>query len=434
MTTKRVLLPFTPRPWQTPLIQDESKRIVAVVHRRAGKSTGLMWRGIMRGLSITRRDPPPRVIHTLPTQVQWSKTGMWDALARAAAGIPGAMAYKSDGKLVLPNSAVYQTGGMDKPDSWRGGYADEVILDEYDDTLAEGQTPAILPMLADYKGVLVQSGTPKGFGRLKAAYERAKSTPGQSAYLLKWQDTGALDPAEVEIMRGEMTPEEFAQELECSFDAPNSGAYFSRELQAAENDGRIGDVPYNPALPVWTAWDLGMGDSTAIWFLQVMPGGALHWIDYYEGGGLGLDSYAGELASKRYLYWKHLLPHDVSVRELGTGRSRMQTLMGLGIRPIKVVRRMNPIERISALRLLLPRSRFDRARCAAGLKSLWHYRREWHAAAEQFRPNPVHDWSSHAADAAGHMAIGLEETAAPVRKAAPQSPIEFAGSTSWMGL
>ena len=116
MTTKRVELPFRPRAWQVPLIEDESKRIVAVVHRRAGKSTGLMWRGIVRALRNPRREPPPRVIHTLPTQVQWSKTGMWDALARAAGGIPGATAYKSDGRIILPSGAVYQTGGMDKPE------------------------------------------------------------------------------------------------------------------------------------------------------------------------------------------------------------------------------------------------------------------------------------------------------------------------------
>ena len=308
-----------------------------------------------------------------------------------------------------------------------------MILDEFDDTLAEGQTPAILPMLADYRGVLVQSGTPKGYGRLKSAYERAKATAGHSTYLLKWQDTGVLDPAEVQRMREEMSAEEFAQELECSFDAPHTGAYYARELQVAEDEGRIGDVPYNPALPVWTSWDLGMADETAIWFLQVTPGGMLHWIDYYEAGGLALDSYAGELASKRYVYWKHILPHDVSVRELGTGRSRLQTLLSLGVRPIKTTRRMNPIERIAALRLLLPRSRFDRARCAAGLKALWHYKREWSPSAEQFRPSPVHDWASHAADAAGHMAIGLEETSkAPAPRAKTLDQV-LGGSTAWMG-
>lgn len=432
MTTRYVTLPFLPRPWQAPLIDDQSRRIVAVVHRRAGKSTGLMWRGIKRGLTIQRRDPPPRVIHTLPVQVQWARTGMWDALARAGAQIPGAQVFKSEMRVVLPNGGIYQAGGMDKPDSWRGGYADEVILDEYDDTHAEGQATAVEPMLADYHGVLVRSGTPKGYGRLKAAYERAGVTEGWSRYLLRWQDTDILTPEAIDQLRAEMTPEEFAQEMECSFEAPNSGAYFAKALHEAEIDGRIGIVPYDPKLPVWTSWDLGMDDSTAIWFVQLSPGGEIRWIDYHESGGVGLEEYAAVLNARRYVYAKHILPHDVDVRELGTGRSRLDVLGGLGVRPVKIVPAMNPIERINALRMMLPRSRFDAGRCAQGLKALWHYRREWNAGAEVFRPNPVHDWASHGADSAGHLAIGLEERV----RTAPASPRRHTpttAGTSWMG-
>lgn len=429
----RNVLPFAPRPWQAPLVADPAKRIVAVVHRRAGKSTGLMWRGIKRALTIPRVDPPPRIIHTLPVQVQWARTGMWDVLARAGNSIPGTQVFKSEMRLVLPNGAIYQAGGMDKPDSWRGGYADEVILDEFDDTHAEGQATAIEPMLADFGGVLVRSGTPKGYGRLKAAYERAGTTHGWSRYLLRWQDTGALDQEAIAALRAEMTPEEFAQEMECSFDTPNSGAYFAKALQEAEDDARIGSVPYDPRLPVWTAWDLGMDDSTAIWFVQLSPGGEIRWIDYHEAGGVGLETYAAELARKPYAYAKHILPHDVDVRELGTGVSRLDILGRLGVRPVKTVPAMNPIERINALRMMLPRSRFDATKCALGLKALWHYRREWNPGAEVFRTNPVHDWSSHAADAAGHLAIGLEEKPRIVPQVAKRVPMPTQGAGRWMG-
>ena len=432
MTTRHVTLPFTPRPWQIPLINDPAKRIVAVVHRRAGKSTGLMWRGIKRALSIQRRHPPPRIIHTLPVQVQWARTGMWDVLARAGSLIPGAQVFKSEMRLILPNGGIYQAGGMDKPDSWRGGYADEVILDEADDTHADGQATAIEPMLADFAGVLVRSGTPKGYGRLKAAYERAGSQPGWSRYLLRWQDTGVLSADAIADLRAEMTPEEFSQELECSFEAPNSGAFFAKELQQAEDEDRIGAVPYDPKLPVWTAFDLGMDDSTAIWFVQIAPGGEIRWIDYFENSGVGLEIYAGELARRPYVYAKHILPHDVDVRELGTGISRLEVLMKLGVRPVKIVPAMNPIERINALRMMLARSRFDAVKCRVGLKALWHYRREWNPAAEVFRPNPVHDWSSHGSDAAGHLAIGIEEKPKVTRAPARFVP-RPGGTNAWMG-
>ena len=432
MMIQRQPLPFAPRAWQRPLISDPAKRITAVVHRRAGKSTCLMWRGIKRALSIPRRNPPPRVIHTLPYQVQWDRTGLWDMLHAAGLAIPGARAMKSELRLILPNGGVYQAGGMDKPDSWRGGYADEIILDEYDDTQAEGQTTAILPMLADFDGVLVRSGTPKGYGRLKTAFVEAGSTLGHSRYLLRWQDTGVLSNEIIDGLRSEMTPEEFAQEFECSFETPNSGAFFAKDLQQAETEGRITAVPYDPMLPVWTSWDLGMDDSTAIWFVQVSPGGELRWIDYFEAGGVGLETYAALLNSKGYTYAKHILPHDVDVRELGTGVSRLEILNRLGVRPIKVVPAMNPIERITALRMKLPRSRFDAGRCAAGLKALWHYRREWNEKASVFRPNPVHDWASHGSDAAGHLAVGLEERPKIARPKLKLSPDAIAGAGGWM--
>ena len=417
-----------------PLINDQSRRIVAVVHRRAGKSTGLMWRGVKRALSIPRVEPPPRIIHTLPYQVQWGRTGMWDSLQRAGQQIEGTKVNKTEMRLILPNGAVYQAGGMDKPDSWRGGYADEIILDEYDDTQAEGQATAVEPMLADFAGTLVRSGTPKGYGRLKSAYERAGATEGWNRYLLRWQDTHVLDADAIADLRAEMTPEEFAQEMECSFETPNSGAYFATALQQAEREGRIGAVPYDPKLPVWTSWDLGIDDATSIWFVQVSPGGELRWIDYYETGGVGLETHVAEMSKRGYTYAKHILPHDVDHRELGTGVTRLEVLSKLGVRPIKIVPAMNPIERINAFRMMLVRSRFDATKCAVGLKALWHYRREWNAKAEVFRPSPVHDWSSHAADSAGHFAIGVEEKPriATMRPAA--KVMARAGNSGWMGM
>jgi hypothetical protein len=121
MTTapkRRLVLPFTPRPWQTKLIDDPAPRIVAVVHRRAGKSTALMWRGLKRAL--TERKPLPRVVHILPYGVMWQRTGLWDALAKAAEAIPGATPRRSDMAVKLPNGGTYQCGGADNPDSWRG--------------------------------------------------------------------------------------------------------------------------------------------------------------------------------------------------------------------------------------------------------------------------------------------------------------------------
>lgn len=411
-----VTLPFKPRPWQIPLINDPARRITAVVHRRAGKSAALMWRGIKRGLSISRTTPPPRVIHTLPFQVQWDRTGLWDRLAEAGRAIPGARVLASDRRLVLPNGAVYQAGGMDKPDSWRGGYADEVILDEYDDTQADGQATAILPMLADYGGVLVRSGTPKGHGQLKQAYDEATG-PGSSRYLLRWQDTGVLDQITIDGMRAEMSPEEFAQEFECSFDAPNSGSYWGKVMDEAERAGRVCAVSYDPRLPVTTGWDLGMDDATAIWFCQMTRSGDWRIIDYFEDSGQGLDYYAGVLRGRPYQYDRHLLPHDVRVTEMGTGKSRLDMLTSLGLRNIKPVPSYPGAlaDGINAVRAAIPRCWFDAEKTALGRKSLWSYRREWQPDRQVFRSAPVHDQHSHGADAFRMLAMGGREARDPER-------------------
>ena len=411
MSVQTITLPFHPRPWQRLLIEDRHSLIVAVVHRRAGKSTAFAWRGLRKALTEDRRHipasrrnlkaDPPRVIHVLPAQVMWQRTGLWDKVARAAETIPGAVAMKSVFRVELPNGGVYQCGGMDKPDSWRGGYADEVIEDEADDVTASGLDMVVEPMLADYSGSRVKIGTPKGNGRLAQAYEDAGADPAASRYLLPYQATGALSSDQIERLRSTLDEEEFAQELECSFSAPNSGSYYAKWLDAAAAEGRIGQVTYDPRLPVHTCWDLGMDDYTAIWWFQRSPGGEWRWLEYFEDNRSGLDYYAKIIHQKAYVYGRHVLPHDVNVQEMGTGKSRRETLLGLGVRPIKPVPAANPADRISASRLIMPRSFWNAKGCEKGIKHLRNYRRQWNEHMGVWRPDPVHDEASHCADAFG---------------------------------
>jgi hypothetical protein len=406
MTTRRqITLPFAPRAWQTPLIQDPAKRIVAVVHRRAGKSTGLMWRGFKRAL--TEKKPLPRIVHLLPYNVMWKRTGLWDQVARAADAIPGAEAMRSELVVKFPNGAVYQCGGADNPDAWRGGYADEVIADEFDDMPPQLVALVIEPMLADRGGTLVRSGTPKGRGILQAAYDRAKTTPGYSSYLLDHTKTHALSDEAIETLRREMTEEEFAQELQCSFEAPNSGSYYGKLMNIAETEGRIGNVPYDKRLPVWTSWDLGIDDSTAIWCLQITNTGEWRLIDYIEDSGAALDHYVHMLRERGYRYHMHILPHDAEVRDLGSGRSRRETLHGMGVMPSRVLNAASVADGINAVRMILPLCWFDAERCALGIRALRHYRREWNEAAQTWRAQPVHDHASHGADSMRYLSLGV---------------------------
>lgn len=435
--TQHVTLPFAPRPWQRPLLDDAASTIVAVVHRRAGKSTALLWRGLRRALTTERRhllaagwtdaarlrslrENPPRVVHVLPERVQWVRTGLWDRLERAAKSIPGAAVLRSEFMVKLPNGGAFQAGGMDNPDAWRGGYADELVEDEADDVTAAGLDMVVEPMLADFLGTRLYSGTPKGNGRLQQRYDDAGHRPGSSRYLLPYTATGALSDEAVSRLRQRLSPEEFSQELECSFTAPNSGAYYARLLDAAEADGRICAVPHDPRLLVETWWDLGMDDATSVWFVQ-RPGGTgqVRVIDHYEASGEALGHYAGMLAARGYAYSVHRFPHDVRVKELGTGRSRLEVLEALGVGPIRAGRALPVSDGINAVKSLLPRCWFDAERTAKGRRALRHYRREWIEEREVWSAKPLHDWASHAADAFREGAVNGQEARDPFEPPPP---------------
>jgi phage terminase large subunit len=437
---------FNLRRWQEPIWDCLSRNIVGVVHRRAGKTTLFQKRGLMTAAMADRvhiplakrrlKDNPPRVIHILPSSIMWVRTGMWDALVRAADDIPGARVAITDKRIILPNGGVYQTGGMDEPDRWRGGYADLVIEDEADDVTAGGLDMVVIPMLMDYEGQRIKIGTPKGHGRLADAYHKAGDDPNVSRFLLKWSDTGVFSQEQIEVIRRDMDDEEFEQEFNCSFTAPNSGSYYGRWLDAALREDRIRKVTWDPRLPVYTCWDLGMDDSTAIWWFQRSPGGEWRWLEYHEDNGPGLDHYARLVLSKPYTYGRHFLPHDVEVRELTNGgQSRRMFLSGLNIKPISVVPAANPADRVSAVRNILPRSFFDVQGCEVGLKKLRAYRRQWNEHMGVWRADPVHDGASHGADAIG---TGVQGSRNPENenkpKLAPYVPKAIPRLTgSWMG-
>ena len=176
-------------------------------------------------------------------------------------------------------------------------------------------------------------------------------------------------------------------------------------MTLAEKDKRICSVPWEPKIPVHTAWDLGIGDSTSIWFAQQV-GKELRLIDYYESSGVGLDHYARELKSRPYVYGDHILPHDAEVKELGTGKSRRETLDSLGIR-VRIIPAQSVEDGINAARLLIPGAWFDATKCQRGVEALRQYRRDYDEKLKNFKSRPLHDWTSHAADAFRYLALGL---------------------------
>jgi len=183
-----------------------------------------------------------------------------------------------------------------------------------------------------------------------------------------------------------------------AFESAVEGAYYADALVRAEEDGRICRVPYESDLRVETWWDLGMDDSTAIWFVQ-RHRREVRLIDYYENNGEGLAHYAKVLGQKPYAYKRHIGPHDLAVRELGTGVNRKDTAESLGIKPLIIAPKLEVVDGIEAVRTILSRCWFDEQRCGEGLKALRSYRKDWDEARGVWLSRPRHDWASHGADA-----------------------------------
>ena len=208
----------------------------------------------------------------------------------------------------------------------------------------------------------------------------------------------------------EKRPDMYKHIWEGGFLIFSEGSYYTTEMRRAEDEDRIGKVRYNREKPVVTAWDLGVGDSTAIWFAQYI-GAEIHVIDYYEASGVGLDHYARVLQEKGYIYEQHILPHDVRVRELGSGKSRLEVLENLGVRNVEIAPMLMVDDGIQAVRSMLDRCWFDAKKCEKGVDCLINYSRDYDENGKTWRSRPRHDWSSHGADAFRYLAIGYRPMA-----------------------
>ena len=412
MTQKKISTGYAPRPEQAALHAAMKRFNVLVCHRRFGKTVLAINEMVDRVLRCDNDNP--RFAYIGPYYRQ-AKQVAWDYLKHFTAELPGVKVHETELRIDFAGGRRLQLFGADNPDALRGMYFDGVVFDEFAIMPQRIWPEVIRPALTDRGGWAIFIGTPKGRNGFHALYENAltviaaeTAAKGESEWFATLRPvslTGVIPMAELSSARREMSPEEYDQEFECSFHAALPGAYYARLLDVAASEGRLNRAPWQPDLAVHTGWDLGIGDSTAIWFVQ-QAGSELHWIDFYEADGYGLDHYAKVIRERPYVYGEHLVPHDAGARELGTGRTRVETLARLGLRT-RLVPRHNVEDGINALRTLIPRSWFDARNCGAGLEALRSYRREWDDRRRSFGDRPLHDWASHAADAARTAAMGL---------------------------
>lgn len=402
---QRVIIPYKPRLAQLQIHKavDQHRFVVGVAHRRMGKTVAALNQLIKSSLENGQQSP--RYAYIAPTYSQ-AKRVAWDYLTHFVRPL-NAEANITELRVDFLGRRI-QLYGSDNPDSLRGQYFDGVVLDEIGDQNPKIWNEIIRPSLADRKGFCLFIGTPKGNNHFKDLYDRADKEEGWAALEFKASETNLIDEEELRSARKEMGDDKFNQEFECSFNAAVEGSYYGKIIGELEEKNRMCEITRDDLCQTYVAWDLGMGDSTALWVAQ-NAGQEVRLMDYVENHGQGLDWYVNWLKDNKWETAEQLLPHDVAVRELGTGKSRLEVLRESGLN-VKVLPRLSVDDGIQSVRRLLPRCWFNIPQVKQGLDCLRNYRREHDEKRNVFFDKPLHDWASHGSDSFRYLALGMEQT------------------------
>lgn len=394
----RIIIPYRPREAFRPYHASSSRMALTVAHRRAGKTVARINKAVRKAVECEL--PNPRFGYLAPFYVQ-AKDIAWLYLKHYTAPFieHGLKVNESELSVTLPhNGAIVKLYGAENAERMRGLYFDGIIPDEAQGIPKKVLTSIILPCLADRKGWLDVSGTPKGWENLLGELViMARQDPEWFLQILKASDTGIIPEDELTRLRALMPENEYAQEFECDFDAAITGAVYGKWVAEAEFEGRFKDDVADKTQKVHTAWDLGFDDSTAIWFWQIV-GKEIRLIDYYENNGQDIKHYCEYLATKPYSYGKHYVPHDAAQKLLAAGgRSIVQQAFGMGFK-MYVVGATSQQNQIEAARLVLKQCWFGKG-TSEGVAALKQYQFEFDEDKQTYRSKPRHDWASHGSDA-----------------------------------
>lgn len=390
---------YEPRQAFLPFHQRTQRWSCIVAHRRAGKTVACVMDLLTAALSTKK--PNGRYAYIAPYREQ-AKTAAWSYVQQFAFPVvddPENDLRQSDLIARLNNGSQVRLFGADNPNALRGAYFDGVVLDEYADMKPSLWTDVVRPALADRRGWAVFIGTPRGHDGFYDIWNAAQGDPEWFTLHLPASKSGILPPEELAAAKRAMSPASYEQEFELSWEAAIIGAIYAPMLQQhAPNQTR---VPYRGGA-VHAAWDIGVGDATAIWVWQ-NAGGAIEVLDYYEASGERISHYIEWLRGRGYSYDTMWLPHDANNRQL-TGLTVAESVREAGF-GVKVLPRASLEEGIEAVRKAIPRMYFDLSRCSAGLEALKNYRWEYNDRLGQIKTSPRHDWSSHGADAMRYLAM-----------------------------
>lgn len=416
---------FTPRPYQRRFMaymDKGGKRALCVWHRRAGKDLVALHQTCK--MAHKRR---AAYWHVFPTAEQGRKA-IWEGFTKTGERIMEQVfpsAIRRAPRAFLPNAemvvelkcgSIWRLLGSDKMEVVGAGPAG-VVFTEY--ALAKPKTwDLIRPMLRENEGWAAFQSTPRGNNHFKKLYDMAKKDPAWFCELQTLFDTRAYDPEQtIAEERASGMPEELIrQEYLCDFNAASVGSVWGDLLEQLELRGGLGDFEHSKD-GVFTTWDLGVDDSTAIWFWRP-NGDGVEFLDHYEAHGKGMSHYFDILEEKGFRYVKHWLPHDARQRSWQTNVSIVdQFVERFGGSSVAMVPNIGFMDGIQAGRWLLQKNTRFHSRCAEGFEALKAYHYEWDEDRKTFGKKPVHDWSSHTSDDFRYVAVVAKFTELMTRKA-----------------
>jgi len=418
---KAIELPFGWRPrnyqlkaWRHFEGNKEGLRGVCVWHRRAGKDLFAI-----NQIAVKSQERVGTYWHMLPTYKQ-GRAIVWNGFTREGKPFLShfprdmiAASYGAEMQMHFNNGSIYKVVGTDNIDSLVGTNPVGVVFSEY--SLHDpGAWDYIRPILRENGGWALFIYTPRGKNHGWKLYQMAKDNPDWFCERLSVSDTvnekglPVISREAIEMDRKEgMSDQLISQEYFVDFNAPLEGAYYATQMERAQAEDRITNVPWDSRLPVDTAWDIG-GDATSIVFTQSVNQ-EHRIIDYYENSGEPLPHYAKILHEKPYTYRNHFAPWDIVIKEYSTGKTRIEVAKSLGIK-FKTTFKHDVLDGIEQVRSLLQLCWFDAKRCDRLVEALKSYRKEkqperlGYSGEDSnersfFKEEPLHDWASHPCDA-----------------------------------
>lgn len=416
------------------LISNPSGRSIEIAHRRWGKDEIALG-----GTSEWAFKRVGNYWHCLPEYEQGRKA-LWEAVnahtgrKRIDEAFPPEIRRRADTQkmfIEFQNGSTWQIIGSDRYDATVGAGPVGIVYSEW--ALANPSAWGYhRPMLEENGGWATFITTPRGANHAKSMYDMAAKNPRWFAELSDVRHTGAMNAEQLDealaeyqaIYGADFGRAYFEQEYFCSFSGAMLGAIYGGEVNRAEREGRIREVPVDHRYPVHTAWDLGKSQNNPIWCFQVIPGEpGPRIVDFYRPESDDLEQWCLWLKERGY-HGTDYVPHDAIATEWGTSRTRIETLRLLGRKPERIPM-VSVQDGINAGNQTIRAAVFDGERCELGIEGLRNYRREWDDELKVFRSTPVKDWAEHIGSAWRYLALAWRAAKVPEEPKPDKSKLEL---------